>query len=76
MVRYGPAAMSFSGRDSRAIRRLLPAAVALAIGAAGIGCGEKEEPEVTTPSVSVPTTPTAPVTPTATAPETRTKPAP
>ncbi|MGH2957855.1 MAG: hypothetical protein ACRDL6_12790 [Solirubrobacterales bacterium] len=68
--------MSTAVPGSRWGRRLTAVAAASAIGIAGVSCGEKDEPELTTPSVSVPTTPTAPATPTTTVPGTPTQPAP
>jgi hypothetical protein len=50
-------------------QRLTTALVAAALLAAAVGCGEKDEPAVTTPSTSVPTVPTTPTTtPTTAAP--------
>jgi hypothetical protein len=61
------------------MRRLaapLLAAAATSVAVAVSGCGEKEEPAVTTPSTSVPTAPTTPTTPSTTAPATTPKPTP
>jgi hypothetical protein len=54
----------------RRARRVTGIALAAATLAAGVGCGEKEEPDLSTvevtetaPTVSTPTTPTTPTTP-------------
>lgn len=57
-------------------RRLLATVAALALAIAGIGCGEKDEPEVTAPTTSAPTVPTTTAPAVPTTPTTPTAPAP